>query len=80
MGIPIVSKCVCCDIRIDENINHLFLTSPVAQKLWGKFVTCAGFAMEGSLILTLNKRWRHEARLRAKSAMNVIPAIIVWEF
>ncbi|XP_012857064.1 PREDICTED: uncharacterized protein LOC105976340 [Erythranthe guttata] len=33
-GIPIVSRCVCCQTPKQEDINHLFFNSEVASQVW----------------------------------------------
>lgn len=59
MGISIVSKCCYCDIGCAETLNHLFLTAPIAQKLWKHFATCAGFKMEDTHITLTYKSGGH---------------------
>lgn len=80
MGIPIVSKCPCCDVATVENLNHLFLISPLAQMLWRHFVTCARFSLQGEqLIATIQDWWGFTESLRGKAILNANPAIVVWE-
>lgn len=33
MGISVVSRCGCCDTRVEETVNHIFLTAPITQRL-----------------------------------------------
>lgn len=54
IGIPIVSKCRYCEDGIEESLHHLFLT---AQKLWRKFVSCAGSKVEGRNLFTIIGDW-----------------------
>lgn len=80
IGISIVSKCWCYNVRAEETINHLFLTSFTAQKLWKNFVTCASFALEDSQVGTIIfKWWRFVGNLRRRQVLYAIPTILVWE-
>ncbi|XP_047267409.1 uncharacterized protein LOC124897848 [Capsicum annuum] len=41
MRINIVSRCWCCDDKNEETIEHLFLTSSIAKRLWRQFAIFA---------------------------------------
>lgn len=41
LKMSLASRCHCCDKYKEETMQHLFLTSSIANKLWGQFVTCA---------------------------------------
>lgn len=40
IGIPIVSKCHCCENGGYEDLNHLFATGDFAELLWDKVCIC----------------------------------------
>lgn len=80
MGIPIVCKCFCCDTGRMESLNHIFLTAPLAQKLWGMFVQCAGFNQTGMMdSRKIQDWWAFTKTLRGKRILNAVPAILIWE-
>lgn len=54
MDIPIASRCWYCEDGRVETLNHIFLTSLLAQKLWGAFILCVGFNQWGDLSLKQN--------------------------
>lgn len=41
-GIPIVSRCSCCKLHKEETLQHLFLQSECAAKVWEFFGKCFG--------------------------------------
>lgn len=46
MKINVVCKCYCCEDRMKKTLEHLFLTSPIAKRLWRYFASSAGVNME----------------------------------
>lgn len=80
MHINIVSRCWCCVHYQQETMNHLFLTSPIAAKLWRQFASCAGVSMEGmQLSLVLITWWNSNAAPKMKPILKVTPIFIIWE-
>lgn len=80
MKIPIASRCWCCDNGMEETLDHLFLTAPLAIKLWTQFVSCAGFQISGSsLIATITQCGSYAEGLRGKKILRAVPALILWE-
>lgn len=51
MRIQIVSKCNCYEGRFMETMNHLLLTTPIAQQLWRHFASYAGINIEDSICI-----------------------------
>lgn len=47
MTIPMVSRCWCCANGKENNMNHIFLTAPIAQRLWNFFAHFAGIKVKG---------------------------------
>ncbi|KAL3324663.1 hypothetical protein AABB24_038666 [Solanum stoloniferum] len=49
MRISMASRCYCCNNYEQETMIHLFLTAPIAIKLWKQFATCAGIKTDEGL-------------------------------
>lgn len=80
MRISIVSKCCCCEEGEMETMNYLFLTAPIAIKLWRQFVICAGFSLDGHNLYSLMFSWWEFAdNLKGRSILKAIPAVLMWE-
>lgn len=80
MHINIVSICWCCEDYQQETMSHLFLTSPIAARLWRQFALCAGIAMEGmQLSQVLITWWNTATTPKLKPVLRVIPSFIVRE-
>lgn len=78
--ISVVSRCWCCDDYNEETINHLFLTSPIARKLWRQFAICAGLHIEGlQLHQVILKWWTSKQPPKLRIIFWAILAIIMWE-
>ncbi|WMV51732.1 hypothetical protein MTR67_045117 [Solanum verrucosum] len=78
--IPIVSKCYCYEEGCEETMNHLFLTAPVACKLWQHFVSSTGIKYAGNqLFPALNNVWKGVEGMKARHIIRSIPVIIIWE-
>ncbi|KAK6789632.1 hypothetical protein RDI58_013432 [Solanum bulbocastanum] len=79
MKINIVSRCWCCQNKKEETMTHLFLTAPIANKLWRHFVDCAGIKMEGMLQQQIIIAWwKHKASPQLQEVYRAIPAIVLW--
>ncbi|KAH0701736.1 hypothetical protein KY290_016740 [Solanum tuberosum] len=57
MRVHVVLKCYCCNEGKEETMQHLFLTAPIAQKLWKHFASCAGISIEGVQLQQLITIW-----------------------
>ncbi|KAH0636108.1 hypothetical protein KY290_036536 [Solanum tuberosum] len=61
-------------------MSHLFLTSPIAQKLRGFFAICAGIHVEGEqLQQTINRWWFEPAPTKLRYVYKAIPHLLMWE-
>ncbi|KAH0650294.1 hypothetical protein KY284_030206 [Solanum tuberosum] len=79
MRISIASRCYCCESHDQESIAHLFLTAPIAQKLWKQFASCAGVQIEEGLQHTITQWWRASHKPKLRAIFQVVPAILMWE-
>ncbi|KAH0665329.1 hypothetical protein KY285_026535 [Solanum tuberosum] len=79
MGITIASRCYCCDVFEEETTQHLFLTAPIAQKLWKQFTSCAGIQQQGNLKQMITEWWKRNTPIKIQFLFQAIPIIIVWE-
>lgn len=61
-------------------MEHLFLTAPIAQKLWKQFANVAGIQLEGKhlkqLILTW---WDCPGPAKLRRVFQAVLAIVMWE-
>ncbi|KAH0730009.1 hypothetical protein KY289_001197 [Solanum tuberosum] len=57
MRINLVSRCWCCEQYHQETMEHLFLTAPVAIKLWKHFADFVGIVVEGKHLHHVMKSW-----------------------
>lgn len=57
MRIQQVSRCWCCEEGKQETVSHLFLTAPIATKLWKLFATCAGINIDGMHLQQVIIKW-----------------------
>lgn len=57
MRINVVSRFWCCETQQMETMSHLFLTAPVAQKLWRFFVSIAEVQMDDRNLMQNCKYW-----------------------
>lgn len=79
MGINMVSKCWCCTEHQRETINHIFLTAPIAQKVWRLFSNCAGIENRLQLSEIVIKWWTYPCKAKIRPLMTSMPVIIMWE-
>ncbi|XP_060200166.1 uncharacterized protein LOC132628400 [Lycium barbarum] len=80
MQIALPSRCWCCSNPQQETMSHLFLTSPIAEKLWRMFASCAGLIIEGrQLSQVILSWWTTEANPQLQTILRAVPAIIMWE-
>ncbi|KAK6780202.1 hypothetical protein RDI58_022386 [Solanum bulbocastanum] len=80
MRMQIASKCYCCENGEMETMTHLFLTTPITQKLWRRFASCAGLNIEVlQLQQLIMKWWELKTNQKLHSVLIAVPAIIMWE-
>lgn len=80
IGINMASRCYCCTSLGVENITHVFLTSPTAEKLWRLFAHCAGINCKGlQLYQMIIKWWTHQCSTKLKQVIKAVPSIILLE-
>lgn len=79
MKINIIFRCWCCEIKQMETMAHLFLTSPIAKKVWNIFAAVIGIEKDYRDMLQNCKNWWYwNTNSRLQYAFNGIPAIITW--
>ncbi|KAH0669679.1 hypothetical protein KY289_024172 [Solanum tuberosum] len=79
MKISIVSRCWCCEEKAEETMANLFLTAPIATKLWRHFAIFTGIDIEDmhwkQIIMTW---WTIDTTPKLVTVYRVMPAIIIW--
>ncbi|KAI0491773.1 hypothetical protein KFK09_026033 [Dendrobium nobile] len=74
-GFQLSSKCQCCsDI---ETIDHIFISSPIAQTVWTYFGNIANkpYSAINNDFMSVSKNWFHVSK---GHIFNLIPILIVW--
>ncbi|KAK6792023.1 hypothetical protein RDI58_011104 [Solanum bulbocastanum] len=77
MGVTIASRCYCCEEFEEETTQHLFLTAPIAQKLWKQFAS--GIQQHGCLKQMITGWWEANTPIKLQFIFQAIPSIILWE-
>lgn len=80
-GLPLVSKCACCDHSNEETISHLLLQSECAIQVWKDFAQIFGKPFQYQSMTQLFNVWMNGWSLRSqagKCALQVM-CYIVWE-
>ncbi|WMV24105.1 hypothetical protein MTR67_017490 [Solanum verrucosum] len=63
-----------------ETMEHLFLTSPIAKKLWEKFASCAGINLNGvHLQQMITSWWKATGPIKIQRIFKIVPAVLMWE-
>lgn len=74
-----VSRCWYCENKVEEIIKHIFLTAPIAEKLWRYFANFVGIAMEGRHLQQLiNTWWKHGTMPKLQEIYKAMSAFIMW--
>lgn len=77
--IKVVSRCWCCDVKEEEIMNYLFLTSPIAAKLWREFAIFAGIDIgDMNLQEIIMAWWTMKASPKLEAIFKAIRVIIMW--
>lgn len=64
----------------EEKLEHLFLTTLIAQKLWKHFGLCAGINMEGVYLnQILHIWWSMDKPAKVGQLAGVVLAMVMWE-
>ncbi|XP_060202283.1 uncharacterized protein LOC132630733 [Lycium barbarum] len=80
IGIPLVSKCCCCQNAQIETINHMFLCGELATKVWRYFNMGAGLSMNCVQVKqAIRSWWEAKCHFKMKTIYKAVPAFIVWE-
>ncbi|KAH0715081.1 hypothetical protein KY284_007986 [Solanum tuberosum] len=63
-----------------ETMEHLFLMSLIAQKLWENFAFCAGMKLHGMQLQHLiTNWWTITGPIKIQRIFKIVPAILLWE-
>lgn len=74
------AQCYCCNSPQPETIEHVFLSSPVAKKVWKFFADTIGIQITGcQLKVVLHKWWDMDASPKLKPIVQAIPSFIIWQ-
>lgn len=69
----------CCDVRNEEIITHLFLTSPITERLWRQFAIFASIAIyEMGMAKLIQTWWTTKITSKLDAVCKVVPAILIW--
>lgn len=61
-------------------MDHIFSTSPIAQKLWKHLASCAGIIIEGlNLQHVIINWWRALVSTKLKIVYKIISMVVIWE-
>lgn len=80
-GICLASKCNCCQSPQVESVNHVFVSSDVARKVWAEMEGRMGIHKDESLLqLKLSAWWMSKVRSPChKTILSLIPCCVCWE-
>ena len=82
VGIPITSKCNCCDRGGYEDLNHVLAAGDVASEIWKRFSLILGIPYDP------NKQWFElvlmwfrptSTKSQVGNILGLIPSIIIWK-
>lgn len=81
MRMNIVSRCYYCEAYQHETMQYLFLTVPIAQKLWEFFAKSArGFTVTGiHLQQMVIQWWKVKGPSKIRNIYRIVPALILWK-
>lgn len=79
MKMYVVSRCWCCDMRKEETMEHLFLTAPIAEKLWRQFAVFADIHIEDmDMKQIIDTWWTMKSTPKMETLCRAVPAMIMW--
>ncbi|KAH0655771.1 hypothetical protein KY285_030653 [Solanum tuberosum] len=80
MKLKIASGYHCCEEYKQETMEHLFQTSPTAQRLWKKFVSCAGTELNGvHLQQLIISWWKATGPVKIQKIFKLVLVVLMWE-
>ena len=53
----VMSRCWCCQQPQEESIEHIFVTSPTASKVWNLFMGAAGISVQLIQLKQIIRHW-----------------------
>ncbi|KAL3648874.1 hypothetical protein CASFOL_005277 [Castilleja foliolosa] len=74
-GITLVSRCSCCVIPQNENVQHLFLKSEMAATLWDHFGKLIRKPTNFNSVWHLLKFWSHGSSRRSQMGILILGVI-----
>ncbi|XP_075095364.1 uncharacterized protein LOC142173644 [Nicotiana tabacum] len=79
-GQMVMSRCWCCQHPQEESIEHIFVTTPTASKVWNLFMGAAGISVQLIQLKQIIRHWWYaQCCPNLKPLFQVVPAIITWE-
>ncbi|XP_075095490.1 uncharacterized protein LOC142173745 [Nicotiana tabacum] len=76
----VMSRCWCCQQPQEESIEHIFVTSPTASKVWNLFMGVARISVQLIQLKQIIRHWWYaQCCPKLKPLFQAIPAIITWE-
>ncbi|XP_019225001.1 PREDICTED: uncharacterized protein LOC109206620 [Nicotiana attenuata] len=79
-GQMVMSRCWCCQQPQEETIQHIFLTSATASKVWNLFMGAAAITVPlVQLKQVIRHWWNAQCCPKLKPLFQAVPTIITWE-
>ncbi|XP_019241407.1 PREDICTED: uncharacterized protein LOC109221379, partial [Nicotiana attenuata] len=79
-GQMVMSRCWCCQQPQEESIEHIFITSSTASKVWNLFMGVAGITVPLIQLKQVIMYWRYaQCCPKLKPLFQAVPAINTWE-
>ncbi|XP_071939022.1 uncharacterized protein [Coffea arabica] len=77
-GLRLASKCYCCGLA-PETGDHLFVSGPLASRVWRHFSCRFGLVLQGSGVASRLSCWLFSHRFVSQNHIRVIlPLLILW--
>ncbi|XP_075087578.1 uncharacterized protein LOC142169594 [Nicotiana tabacum] len=79
-GKMVMSRYWCCQQPQEESIEHIFVTSPTASKVWNVFMGAAGITVQLIQLKQIIRHWWYaQCCPKLKPLFQAVQAIITWE-
>ncbi|XP_075085049.1 uncharacterized protein LOC142168286 [Nicotiana tabacum] len=79
-GQIVMSRYWCCQQPQEESIEHIFVTSPTASKVWNLFMGAAGISVQLIQLKQIIRHWWYaQCCPKLKPLFQAVPVIITWE-
>ncbi|XP_075095164.1 uncharacterized protein LOC142173466 [Nicotiana tabacum] len=76
----VISRCWCYQQPQEESIEHIFVTSPTASKVWNLFMGAAGISVQLIQLKQIVRHWWYaKCCPKLKPLFQAVPTIITWE-